>query len=512
MPVCKIESEIREFQFQAEQCVPKQVRKCFPYERRTCGTSTFNEQRQVDWINDELERVGESPQQKCWEQTTQQCTHNTTTEYREIEVPQTTYVMTTRQQCRQVRVPVSAGSTCQTYSRIRYVPGGCPLQQQQTPCSQQGGGCPLTRPNMCGRTVPQRVVQPVNCGGWRLQTMCSNVTVPVPQTKMIKKMQSIPKYTPDCKEVTENKCHNFTIPEFQVRQRKESQTISVSLPRCQPTVEMAEFCTNLPMGDVHCRNNTLTKKFRVNKIVCTQGATKKYCVNIPNTVCRQGPPGLSCQMVPKTVEIPSEGCSNSATCNSCYDFYQNNNYQQGAGGCPSNTCDNWIDFNNYTDIGFNDWRFDTRMSGNGSIEPIPTINPSPMVPGEEVPPMFGWSGEGGTFNQDNGGERPPFNQQGSWPDNSGMAWQPTNWYPPQQQQPQGATGQTFYPGGGYWNGGGQGGMYYPGRDSGAARPFYPANNQGEQGGTWVDEQDQQGGGTFVPAVRGDPYSPPQNKI
>lgn len=127
--------------------------------------------------------------------------------------------------------------------------------------------------------------------------------------------------------------------------------------------------------------------------------------------------------------------------------------------------------------------------------------------------MFGWSGEGGTFNQD-GGERPPFNQQGSWSDNSGMAWQPTNWYPP-QQQPQGATGQTFYPGG-YWNGGGgQGGMYYPGRDSGAARPFYPANNQGEQGGqggTWVDEQDQQGGGTFVPAVRGDPYSPPQNKI
>lgn len=67
--------------------------------------------RQVDWINDELERVSESPQQKCWEQTTQQCTHNTTTEYLEIEVPQTTYVMTTRQQCRQVRVPVSAGST-----------------------------------------------------------------------------------------------------------------------------------------------------------------------------------------------------------------------------------------------------------------------------------------------------------------------------------------------------------------------------------------------------------------
>ena len=62
-------------------------------------------------------------------------------------------------------------------------------------------------------------------------------------------MQSIPKYTPDCKEVTENKCHNFTIPEFQVRQRQESQTISVSLPRCQPTVEMAEFCTNLPMGN-----------------------------------------------------------------------------------------------------------------------------------------------------------------------------------------------------------------------------------------------------------------------
>ena len=81
---------------------------------------------------------------------------------------------------------------CQTYSRIRYVPGGCPLQQQQqTPCSQaaqQSGGCPYTRPNMCGRTVPQRVVQPVNCGGWRLQTMCSNVTVPVPQTTMVKKV------------------------------------------------------------------------------------------------------------------------------------------------------------------------------------------------------------------------------------------------------------------------------------------------------------------------------------
>ena len=61
--------------------------------------------------------------------------------------------------------------------------------------------------------------------------------------------QSIPRYTPDCKEVVETKCHNFTIPEFQVRQRQESQTIQVALPRCQPTVEMAEFCTNLPMGN-----------------------------------------------------------------------------------------------------------------------------------------------------------------------------------------------------------------------------------------------------------------------
>ena len=131
--------------------------------------------------------------------------------------------------------------------------------------------------------------------------------------------------------------------------------------------------------------------------------------------------------------------------------------------------------------------------------------------------MFGWSGgssgqtfnpmnggEGGTFNPD-GGDRAPFNPQGgSWADNG--AW--PNWYPPQ-----GASGQTFYPGS-YWNGGGggaQGGMFYPG----AMRPIYPGNQgeQGGQGGTWDDQQQQdQDGGTFVPAVRENPYSPPQNKI
>ena len=92
--------------------------------------------------------------------------------------------------------------------------------------------------------------------------------------------------------------------------------------------------------------------------------------------------GLRCTMVPRQVEIPGD-CQESATCNTCTEYYQNN---QG-GGCPNNNCDNWYDFNNYTEMPMNFPNtpdFAWGMQGNATIDPIPTINPSPMVPGTNI--------------------------------------------------------------------------------------------------------------------------------
>jgi hypothetical protein len=54
--------------------------------------------------------------------------------------------------------------------------------------------------------------------------------------------------------------------------------------------------------DAQCKETTVTRTFRYNKVVCDQTVTRQKCTNIPITNCIVGSTA-NCQMVPRQVPI-----------------------------------------------------------------------------------------------------------------------------------------------------------------------------------------------------------------
>jgi len=95
------------------------------------------------------------------------------------------------------------------------------------------------------------------------------------------------------------------------------------------------FSISVPDGDVGCRNSTVKKGFRINKVVCDRMVTKPECFNIPIADCRVGKTA-NCKMVPR--QVCQDTCSNSPYCQQCESFRNG----PGFGSCSSTTCGNYF--------------------------------------------------------------------------------------------------------------------------------------------------------------------------
>ena len=192
----------------------------------------------------------------------------------------------------------------------------------------------------------------------------------------------------------------------------------------------------------------MTKRFRINRIVCDQDNERPYCIKIPKYECRPGT-AAQCRMEPQQVCQPS--CQQSSQCQQCNNFMQQG---PGFGSCPTSNC-------------FMNWPGD--ILGNASTGNVGGGGGGGFYPG-------GGSSGGSGFYPGGGGT----GGNGYFPGESGVV----------VEEPEGGSG--FFPGGGGDIGGGAG--YFPGGSivdgggnlfpggSGGGGGYYPGGNVGGAGG------------------------------
>ena len=193
----------------------------------------------------------------------------------------------------------------------------------------------------------------------------------------------------------------------------------------------------------------MTKRFRINRIVCDQDNERPYCIKIPKYECRPGT-AAQCRMEPQQVCQPS--CQQSSQCQQCNNFMQQG---PGFGSCPTSNC-------------FMNWPGD--ILGNASTGNV----------GGGFYPGGGDIGGGSGFYPGGGGTG---GGSGYFPGESGVV----------VEEPEGGSG--FFPGGGGGGDiGGGGGGYFPGGSivegggnlfpgsSGGSGGYYPGGNVGSAGG------------------------------
>ena len=194
----------------------------------------------------------------------------------------------------------------------------------------------------------------------------------------------------------------------------------------------------------------MTKRFRINRIVCDQDNERPYCIKIPKYECRPGS-ASQCSMVPQQVCQPA--CQESAQCQQCNNFIQQG---PGLGSCPTSNC-------------FMNWPGD--VVGNATTLPGLYPGGGGSDGGSGYYPGAG-AGSGGS---------------GFYPGGSGVI----------VEEPEGGSG--FFPGGGGDIGGGAG--YYPGGSivEGGGNLF-PGGSAG--GGGYYPGGSVGGGGNFYPGDSG----------
>ena len=195
----------------------------------------------------------------------------------------------------------------------------------------------------------------------------------------------------------------------------------------------------------------MTKRFRINRIVCDQDNERPYCIKIPKYECRPGS-ASQCSMVPQQVCQPA--CQESPQCQQCNNFIQQG---PGLGSCPTSNC-------------FMNWPGD--VVGNATT--LPGLYPGGGGGSDGGSGYYPGAGAG------SGGS-------GFYPGGSGVI----------VEEPEGGSG--FFPGGGGDIGGGAG--YYPGGSivEGGGNLF-PGGSAG--GGGYYPGGSVGGGGNFYPGDSG----------
>jgi len=344
---CRIESTVEYMDFEAEQCIPRPLRKCFTYQRKVCQPSTFPASRNVTWTIDELVMDRERVEQTCREMTSYNCTPIETKEIVKIPVTKTRIIPDTRQRCGNVRVPGESETRTIPFARIVYEER-C-YDMPQTQCSQTGGGCSTGRcpqaqvpcpfanaPNAYKNTTvcpfaqqrmapsgqrpnylptsPCQAVRQLDCGGNPIPGgPCNAPSQQCCQQRTRRVCQRVPRRVVETQTVTvpswkwERRCENITIERTEYYTETEEKETTKTRQDCKKVTE--EKCFNITIPEYSVRKVNKAQMVSVQLPRCqprTEQAT--YCHNFP-----QG--DVECKKVPvkKGFRINKIVCDREAT-------------------------------------------------------------------------------------------------------------------------------------------------------------------------------------------------------
>jgi len=139
-----------------------------------------------------------------------------------------------------------------------------------------------------------------------------------------------------CNELEVESCHNYTVPNYKVKLEEKAENVSFISRRCDFRNITEKYCHTFPMSDFSCTNQPQIREFLLNRVVCREQKQVQFCMNIPETECKDNP-RQQCRMVPRKVCQPG-GCSSSNQCNQC-DQFRN---QGGFSSCSTGTCPNYF--------------------------------------------------------------------------------------------------------------------------------------------------------------------------
>jgi len=346
---CRIESEVRYLDFEAEQCMPKPLRKCFTYERKVCQQSTYPASKNVSWQIEELVLNQQKVETTCRDMTSYNCTDIPWTETVRVPVQKTRVVPQTRTQCQNIRVPGEAETRQIPITRIVYKeqcynmpstvcstgaacgqqpqPQRCPYNQVACPFSNQQNAyknvtiCPLTgqpigqpaynpnqrpdmypgqgynpnqRPNMYPSPSPCQAVRQLACGAapggscGAQQQCCRQV--------MRKVCQRVPQKVVETQTMTrptwkwEQRCDNITFQRTEYYTETETKEIPRTRQDCRKVSE--NKCFNITIPEYGVKTSDRSQMVSVQLPRCqprTEQAT--YCHNFPtgDTECKRIP-------------------------------------------------------------------------------------------------------------------------------------------------------------------------------------------------------------------------------
>ncbi len=227
--------------------------------------------------------------------------------------------------CQQVRQPVCYGSG------------------PNSPCNAQSQQCCRTNTQRVCRNIPQRVTQQVKQmipGQVRVRQVCENVVYPRQETYYETVQKLVNNTRKDCQKYTKQECHDFNQPTYTVVTEQKTEAVEIDLPKCKVGEMKATHCHTFPDGEIQCRDSTVRKGIKINKIKCDRRVTLQQCFDIPRANCMIGT-NQKCRMVPREVCQPS--CSQSSFCNQCDEFRRG----PGFGSCPTSTCGSFYPGNDY---------------------------------------------------------------------------------------------------------------------------------------------------------------------
>merc|ERR1712059_54309 len=136
-----------------------------------------------------------------------------------------------------------------------------------------------------------------------------------------------------CKQGTTKKDFNYKVPQFNLAKIPMNETVSFPTHECEITHTDEKYCVDLPTR-LDCKSKTITRRVKINKVVCDQQKMSKYCHNVPYSYCKNVP-GQVCEMVAKKVCQPT--CQQTDYCNTCAQFASGGGFSQ----CATATCPNF---------------------------------------------------------------------------------------------------------------------------------------------------------------------------
>lgn len=329
-----------------------------------------------------------------------------------------------QQNCEQVSMPVcnnDLGGPCQAGAQQ------CCSQETRKVCRQ----VPVRVVENVTMTLPGRVVYNRECQDVQFEAVSYYDEVVE---------QVVNRTSKKCEPVDKYMCVNYTIPTYYPSKETKNDTVMIQVPSCQPRVEEDTYCHTFPAGEVECRNQTVKRAFKLNKVRCDKEVDRPICIQIPKAECRlppKAPPtsNVNCSPVPRRVCVDT--CNPSPFCNSCQNFAN----EGGFGTCPSSTCPNFYP----GQAQFNESYFGSELPGAG-------VTGGGYVLGGDV-------GSGGEFFPNlpmgSGGEY--------FPGSDGSFFS--------GQTAPGSAG-TYFPGAPFQPGGSDGG-YFPGQTTGSGGSYFP---------------------------------------